>query len=803
MFTKKSILLFIAAIAVALFLYPSPAEAQFKKDFLYKFQSRWSDIAVNAAGTRIFIINDSYSRIEEYNASGVLQAIHGNFGTGSTEYNRPQGLAIDSTDILYVLDTGNNRVIRYTNPLGVSGSALGATTTWGSYGTTDAGTFNNPTGIATDGTSVYIADTNNNRVQKCTGVGPSSTCAIWGSLGTADGRFSSPRGITYDASSTNVYVTDTGNNRVQVFNTAGVFQSKFGTYGSGTSQFVLPYRIATESTGSFVYVLDTLNRVQRLNKATGVTDSIITLSSSGGGIRVLGSATLYIASLPTIFQTYNPLTMVSILAPLSKDDIGRPVDMTIDTSGNFFINNNFIAPNEPVVQKFDSSFIQTNEWKGNGSFGNSVSGPMGIGINTGNDVFVADTDNNRIQKFTSSGTFVYSLTPGPTQGPFSSPKDVASEATGKFYVADTGNSRVMKFDSNGVFTWTVGLPTPTSGGPTPLPNSTPAPFGITVGSDNKIYVADVGYHRIQRFDANGNYEASWGGYGSADSSTIPQLDKPQGMAIDSAGNIYVADTGNNRIQRFDQNGTLATRVVWGSYGTQDGNFDQPRNVVVDPQNRVFVSEVGNRRIQAFGDATNSAGLVVTQTNGTTISEGLTPTSADYLIDSYTVKLTTQPSATVFVTLAVSDPTQATVTTPVLTFTQYNWNIPQTVTVVPTHDFIANGTRSVIISHKPSSIDVHYKNPTTISWADVTVTITDTIDIAGITFSSNTVPLATEGATLSNAYSVQLNTKPTANVTVTLTPDASMTLDQTVLTFTSTNFSTPQWVQIPPYRYRVW
>ncbi|MFH0773778.1 MAG: peptidoglycan-binding protein [bacterium] len=805
----------MAALFAVLFLYPSPTHADFKKDFLYKFQSRWSDIAVNSARTRIFIINESYSRIEEYSAAGVLLAVHGNFGNGDTEFNRPQGLAIDANDVLYVLDTGNNRVVRYDALSLVPGAPLSFDVTWGSYGTTSAGTFNSPTGIAadtTDNTNVYIADTDNNRVQKC--VGTTGSCTIWGALGTADGTFSRPKGISYDVTTNNVFVTDTGNNRIQIFSNAGVFQSKFGSYGSGSGQFVLPYRITTEDSGSnYIYVMDTLSRVQRFVQSDKSWSGTITLSSSGGGVYV-SSSTLYVTSLPTTFGTYTTAGMNLTLT--MSNDIGHPVDMALDTSGNFFINNNFnlTGAYEPVIQKFDPSFVQTGEWKGNGSFG-ITGGPMGIGINTGNDVFVADTDNNQIQKFTSSGSWVYTLTPAPTPGAFSSPKDVASEATGKFYVADTGNGRVVKFDSNGVYTWAVGLPTPTPGGPTPLPSSTPAPFGITVASDNKIYVADVGYHRIQRFDANGNYEASWGEFGSADSSVIPQLDTPQGMALgpEPTGYIYVADTGNNRIQRFDQDGTLLTRVVWGAYGTQDGNFNQPRNIAVDSGNRVYVSEVGNKRIQAFGDATTSAGLTITQTGGTAVSEGADALST--VIDSYTVKLNTQPSATVFVTLAVSDPAQATVSTPILAFTQDNWNIPQTVTVVPIHDFIANGTRSVVISHKPSSTDIHYKNLASVSWSDVTATITDTVDTTGITFESgytdsgtgtwvphadsNSVPWATEGATLSNAYSIKLNTKPTANVVVTLTPDSSMTLDETVFTFTPTgdDYKTPRWVAITP------
>lgn len=808
MFNKKSLLLFVAASVAVLFAFPPPLHAQFKNDFLYKFQSRWSDIAVTPDTNRAFIINESYSRIEKYNtATATLSAIIGEFGTGNSQFNRPQGLAMDSGNTLYVLDSGNNRIVAYQVESGIMSSLI-YLRKFGSSGTA-AGQFNNPTGIATDGTYVYIADTDNNRVQRCTSDGV--TCTVWGGLGTYDGKFSSPKGITYDNSQVpeRVYVTDTGNNRIQWFDISGTYLGKFGSYGSGSSQFVLPYRIATESTAQFIFVLDTLNRIQRVSKANNLTDYTISLTTSGAGIAI-ASQKLYITSLPTTYQTYNTVITLGAGGTMTND-IGHPVDLSLDTGGNIYINNNFTLPNYPVVQKFNSSFVQQAEWHGNGEFGIGANGPLGFGMNSGNDWFVADTDSNLVQKFSgTTNTWAFTITGAPT--PFVNPKDVATETTGKFYVADTGNSRIVKYDSGGSQVWSLSLPTVAAGTPTPPVGSTPEPYGITVASDNKIYVADAGYHRILRYHANDdglNPEASWGQFGSADSSTYPQLDSPQGMAIDSAGNIYVADTGNNRIQRFDQDGTLATRVVWGTYGPQDGNFINPRNVFVDSSNRVYVSEVGelvgsvvrNRRIQVFGDATASAGLVITQTGGTTIAEGLTASSSSYLIDSYTVKLTTQPSTTVNVNLAVSDPTQASVSSPTLVFTPENWNIAQVVTVIPIHDFVSNGTRSVVISHKPTSSDIHYANPLAVTWSDVTVTINDTIDTPGITFSSNTVPYATEGATLSNAYSIVLNTMPAASVVVTLTPDSSVQVSPSSFTFTTAdgNWNSPRQVAILPIR----
>lgn len=797
MFNKKSVLLFIATICVVLFACASPTQATFT-DFLYKFQGRWSDIAVSSTG-RVFIINESYSRIEEYNTSGVLQTIHGSFGTGATQFNRPQGLTIDASDVLYILDTGNNRVARYN--VSAASPSFVAVDTWGSYGS-DVGQFNNPSGITADATSVYIADTDNNRIQKCTFAG--SCDPAWGSIGMSDGKFSSPKGIAYDVANTRIYVADTGNNRIQWFNTAGTFVGKLGTYGSGSTQFILPYRIVAKTSGDYIYVLDTLNRIQRVSVSSSLTDATISLPTSGGGMKIV-SSTLYVTALPTTFLTYNATTMSNTPTLSTTNDIGRPVDMALDSSGNFFINNNF---DTPVIQKFNSSFIQTGEWTGGvGGFAKTANGPMGIGINTGNDVIVADTDNNKIQKYTNATSTWTNITPAPTG--FISPIDVAFEATGKYYVTDMGNGRIVKFNTDGSIIWTQLLPTVGMLTPTPFGGTPPAPYGITLDSNNDIYVADIGYHRILRYNANllptPEPTMTWGEYGTADLSVIPQLDKPQGMAIDAAGNIYVTDTGNNRMQRFDQTG--GGQVKWGRYGTQDGYFDQPRNVAVDASSNVFVSEVGNRRIQAFGDATESAGITIVQTNGTTVSEGLTDATTG--IDSYTIRLNTQPSTPVYIQLTVDHTDQAYVVTSntstptLLTFTHDNWNIPQTVSVVPIHDFVANGTHTVVVSHAPyvpsgSTVDVHYQTIAAgHTWPTVNVSITDAVDVQGITFSSNTVAWATEGAHLANAYSIVLNTKPLSDVTVTLTPPTAITLDDTSFVFTPDNYSTPRLVGFTP------
>ena len=91
-------------------------------------------------------------------------------------------------------------------------------------------------------------------------------------------------------------------------------------------------------------------------------------------------------------------------------------------------------------------------------------------------------------------------------------------------------------------------------------------------------------NRIQKFDSNGAFITKWGSSGSEDG----QFNYPVGVAVDSSGNVYVADYVNNRIQKFDSNGTFITK--WGSYGSEDGQFSYPYGVAVDSSGNVYVAD---------------------------------------------------------------------------------------------------------------------------------------------------------------------------------------------------------------------
>ena len=206
-----------------------------------------------------------------------------------------------------------------------------------------------------------------------------------------------------------------------------------------------------------------------------------------------------------------------------------------------------------------------------GSGDGQVLTPRAIAIDPSDNVFVAD-QNDRVQKFNSSGVFQFKFaTGGSSAGAVVAPSGVAVDrTTGDIYVSDGFSERtsgiVQKFNSSGVFQLSWG--TAGSGNGQFLNGA----GGVAVDSAGNVYVTDLGNHRIEKFTSSGSFIMSWGGSGTGNG----QFSAPEGIAIDTSDNVYVADTGNHRIQKFNTSGTFVTK--WGTNGTGDGQLDTPWGV---------------------------------------------------------------------------------------------------------------------------------------------------------------------------------------------------------------------------------
>jgi hypothetical protein len=230
------------------------------------------------------------------------------------------------------------------------------------------------------------------------------------------------------------------------------------------------------------------------------------------------------------------------------------------------------------------------KWGESGSANGQFLSPAGINVDSAGNVYVAEGNGNRVQKFDNNGAFVRKFgVPGDIDGGFVSPSGVAVDFVGRIYVTDAFTDRVSKFDSTGIFltTW---------GGSGSGAGKFLGASGVAVDSAGDIYVSDSNNHRIQKFDSGGVFIMQWGSNGPGDG----QFNLPQGLAIDSLDNVYVADTGNNRIQKFDSSGSFLTK--WGSPGSGDGQFAGPTGVSASASATVVVADSGNNRIQTFSDS---------------------------------------------------------------------------------------------------------------------------------------------------------------------------------------------------------
>jgi DNA-binding beta-propeller fold protein YncE len=457
-------------------------------------------------------------------------------------FNSPHGIAVDDQSRVFVTDGCYSRVQVFDT----DGKFLYK---WGTYG--DApGEFRRPWGIALDAAGqVYVTDRASSRIQVFTNGG--RFVRAWGSVGSAPGQFRHPEGIAVHRDGT-VFVADSYNLRVQVFTAEGRFLRSWGGARSrGDGQFVSPgwkgpgpgpAGIAVSAAGE-VYVSDPSNsRVQ-----------VFTIE--GTFLRKWGP-------FATPAATANGRRVGTLIGPtgLALEPTGH---VLVISSGGGATGMSF------NVQRWTPTGEFQRRWGGIGYAPGEFDTPVGIAVDANGNFYVADTGNNRVQKFNRHGGFVTqwgSSGDGWLRGPI----DVALDPSGNVYVADGRNSRIQKFAPDGTFLTAWGSPkrTPTGAGHFVFLHS------IAVDVDSRVYVSDTVDHRIQVFSHTGQFIRMWGGRGDGSGALeFPRdldvdrarqgyvldsrrgadtLEFPGALALDRAGHVYVLD--HQRLVRFTTDG---------------------------------------------------------------------------------------------------------------------------------------------------------------------------------------------------------------------------------------------------------
>jgi len=451
---------------------------------------------------------------------------------------------------------------------------------WNGFFTTTTRSSSLPIGLAFDRNgSILFPDTWNDRILKFSPSGDLEEA--WGVSGDEPGQFKQPYSIAVDSLG-NIYIADLGNERIQKFNSEGVF---IISWGLAEVSFT-PFSLAMDSFDN-LYVVDLGNNcIQEFNQNGNFIKSIgKNYLSQPRGIAINSDNQILIVdnytSTVEVFNS-NGVHLKTIGTTLIPGNEPGQFQWPEGVAVDYK-NDIYISDTyNHRVQKLDNNGVYLNSWGTKISTLGEFNNPSGIVIDKDGNLLITDVGNNRIQKTDAVGTYISSWgSTGTAEGQFGSPRDVTIDIDGYIYVADHDHNRIQKFNPNEEFLklWGYG--------------QLMFPSGIIVNSRlNNVYVVDSGNDRIMVYDREGNYKFSWGNKGSGNG----EFSNPQGIALDRDENVYVVDHWNHRIQKFNANGAFLTQ--WGQ-DIGSNSLYWPIDITIDNGGYVFVCDTYNHRIQVF------------------------------------------------------------------------------------------------------------------------------------------------------------------------------------------------------------
>ncbi|HAO79346.1 MAG TPA: hypothetical protein DCQ92_10275 [Verrucomicrobia subdivision 3 bacterium] len=571
------------------------------------------DVAVDAGGN-LFIADRSNNRVRRVDAYGFITTIA---GTGSPNFSGDGGLAtnagmtaygvaVDNYGDVYIADRSNNR-IRRVDPYGIITTVAG--TNGFGYSSDGIPATNSllyaPTGIALDSYGRFlIADTGNNRIRRF-GQGP--TLVLDAANATNAGNYtlvvnSSFGSVTSSVAALTVLLPPAV--AVQPVNqTAGLgSNATFSVAATGTAP--LAYQWQINSTNSPSQTNDALNLANVQWSDTGNYQVIITNS--------YGSVTSSVATL----TVGNPPVLVS--QPTSQMVLaGSNLVLIVAAAGDgpFTYQWKFNGTNLPPII---TTVAGTNTPGSAGDGGQATSArlnlPQSVVLDAAGNFYIADYNNHRVRKVSTTGvitTIAGTGTPGKSGngGPAISatlyePSAVTFDALSNLYISEDGNGDVRKVDTNGIITRVAGTDSVnvSNDGSQATSTSFVTLVGMAFDSIGNLYLCESMHCRIRRVGTNGivstvagNTTGFTGGYsGDGGVATNAQLNTPMAIALDTSGNLFIADSGNNRVRKVDANGIINT--IAGTGGSSYNGDNKPAtNAALIPYGLAFDSG-GNQLI---------------------------------------------------------------------------------------------------------------------------------------------------------------------------------------------------------------
>jgi uncharacterized protein (TIGR03437 family) len=559
-------------------------------------------IARDRAGN-IFIADADDHRIRKITPDGLIFTVAGDGFPGfrgdggpasAARLNAPYGMALDGAGNLYIADLGNNRV-RRIDPDGTITTVAGSEM------------LESPRNVAFDGAgSLFVSEFSGQRIRRIGLDGAVVTVAGNGTAGFAgdggsasDASLSFPAGLAFDAAG-NLYIADSGNHRVR--------KVSDGIISTVLDQLNLPTGVAVDGLGN-LFVADSGNqRIQRL----GSGGDIATLPGTGRDLVVDDTGNLYMAAGLHALQLNTAGEIITIAGDTSyafRGDGGDalsarlngPVAIAVDSAGAIYIADQ----KNRRVRKVDADGVITTVMGTGASTpeASELNNPAGISLNELGDLYVSDQDNHRIQMLISGDIVVTAAGMGlagfngdgisAQQAQISSPGPMAQGRDGTLYFVDAGNRRVRSLSPNGLVTTAAWVPA----------------RGLAVDASGRLYLSATDRNSVLRVGADGKTTivaglGTAGFSGNEGLATAAQLSSPAGLAVDARGNLYIADSGNNRIRMVGLDGIIHTIAGNGAadFGGDGGPalsaaLHAPLSVVTDSSGNLWIADTGNNRIR--------------------------------------------------------------------------------------------------------------------------------------------------------------------------------------------------------------
>jgi sugar lactone lactonase YvrE len=272
----------------------------------------------------------------------------------------------------------------------------------------------------------------------------------------------------------------------------------------------------------------------------------------------------------------------------TKAQLDHPYGVAVDSGGNVYIADVFnnrirkVTP-EGIISTVAGTGIKGFSGDGASATSANLDHPFGIAIDSAGNLYIADSWNERIRKVTTDG-IINTVAGGGTGGlgdggiataaRFANPVGVAIDSAGNLYIADFDGCRIRMVTTGGVISTVAGNGNIFSSGDGGLATAggVSYPTAVAVNSAGNLFIAEYGYHRIRKVTAGGVISSvagiggTYGDYNGDDClATVAKLSSPDGIAFDAAGNLYIADWGNNRIRKVATNGIVSTVAGTGSW----------------------------------------------------------------------------------------------------------------------------------------------------------------------------------------------------------------------------------------------